>query len=771
MIQVPSAAMKRQTRFPVSVRVLLPALLVGAAGALLFRNALFGGETFYERDLIGYYRPAKSLIVPLTQSSGGRPLWNPLFSSGQPFAANPEHELFHPMTALFFFLPFESAFRLQVILPVFVAAAGMLFLLRTLRRSRGAALFGGLVWGFGGYTLSVTNLLPVLFAVSVLPVFLGFAVRVARGGDRRSLAGLAVTFGLVCLAGEPSTILCVPVLLAAALFEGLAGRERGFPARPLARVLLGTLLGTMLGAATLLPGFHFMKNTVRRAPLSEEVANQWSMPAVRLLELALPPPDASTAAVDMDDPRRAQPFLFSIYPGLLTSLLAIVAWIRRPRRVLVWAAVAILGVVIAAGSHLPLWGLLRRLPLVSTLRYPEKFLLLSLFSITVAASAGWDEAVTLRRGARVLSGAMVAFLAILVTTVMLRRAGVETGKWLAPTIVLRQGVLLLTMALLVRVAQGGRRKAGRLVLAGAVALDLVVAGRVLVPTRRIDLLTSPPPVVKDLLRTPPEGPVFHLASATMSPRLGSPFLATPPFPVFWGIPLTLDIDFDLTELVWSARAKAAFWETVRRRPDLMPALLTRRGVGAIVRFRPGVRMTLGKPNWPPEMEDPLEVVRPRERPAFAFPAAAVERVQSESGWVEAVVRLGSAAARTVCLEEGEATGVPASPSGGEVRVLSRSPVRIVLDVDVRGPEASFVAVNQTWDEGWIARVDGVLTRYRRADLALSGLVVPPGRHRVEISYDDPWVRRGVATSLLALAICLGLVLLPRRKRGVDGSQV
>ncbi|MGE5347093.1 MAG: hypothetical protein ACM3JH_14160 [Acidithiobacillales bacterium] len=753
------------------MRVWLPTLLVGVSGAILFWNALIRGQTFYERDLIGYYRPAKSLIVPLTQSSGGLPLWNPLFSSGQPFAANPEHELFHPMTALFFLLPFEWAFRLQVILPVLVAAGGMYFLLGTLRRSRGAALFGGLVWGFGGYTLSVTNLLPVLFAVAVLPAFLGFAVRVVREEDKRSQAGLAVAFGLVCVAGEPSTILCALVLLIPTLFEAMAARERWSRARPLARVFLGTLLGATLGAATLLPGVHFLRKTVRRDPLPESVANQWSMPAVRLLELAVPPRDPSTGAVDFDDPHRAQSFLFSIYPGMLTTLLATVAWVHRPRRVHVWAAIAIVGVVIAAGSHLPLWGLLRRLPLVSALRYPEKFVLLSLFSLTVAASAGWDEAVTRRRGARVLAGAVLAFLAILVTAVLLHRGGVDAGRWLAPMAALRQGVLLLSIALLVRIAQGGRRQAAALALAVTVALDLVLAGRVLLPTRRIDLLTSAPPVVTDLLRAPPQGPVFHLAAATMSPRLGSPFLATPPFPVFWGIPLTLDVDFDLTELVWSARAKAAFWEAVRRRPDLMPALLSRRGVGAVIRFRPGVRMALGKPDWPPEMDYPLEVVRPRQPPVLAFPAAAVERVDGASGWVEAVIRLGPAAARTVCLEESEATGVPASPSEGSVRVLSRSPVRIVLDVDTRGPEASFVAVNQTWDEGWVARVDGVATRYRRADLALSGLVVPPGRHRVEISYEDPWVRHGVAISLLALAICLGLVFLPRRKRGADGSPV
>ena len=104
-------------------------LVLGFGAIALFPKALFCGESFFERDIQAFYRPAKSLVVPLTRASSGLLLWNPLFASGQPFAANPEHEVFHPLTALFFLLPFEWAFRLQVILPVIGAALSMFFLL------------------------------------------------------------------------------------------------------------------------------------------------------------------------------------------------------------------------------------------------------------------------------------------------------------------------------------------------------------------------------------------------------------------------------------------------------------------------------------------------------------------------------------------------------------------------------------------------------------------------------------------------------------------
>ena len=80
-----------------------------------------------------------------------------------------------------------------------------------------------------------------------------------------------------------------------------------------------------------------------------------------------------------------------------------------------------------------------------------------------------------------------------------------------------------------------------------------------------------------------------------------------------------------------------------------------------------------------------------------------------------------------------------------------------------GPHPAFVAVNQTWDEGWHALVDGGPARVVRTDLSLSAVVLPPGRHRVVLTYRDPRVATGVAISLGALVLVA--VLLVTRGRG------
>lgn len=85
------------------------ALLPVATAGPPFRDALFRGHAFLERDLDSYYPGAKALVAPLTSATGSPPTWNPYFASGQPFAANPQRALFHPLTGPFLLIPFDRA--------------------------------------------------------------------------------------------------------------------------------------------------------------------------------------------------------------------------------------------------------------------------------------------------------------------------------------------------------------------------------------------------------------------------------------------------------------------------------------------------------------------------------------------------------------------------------------------------------------------------------------------------------------------------------------
>ncbi len=771
------------------------ALSLGAltAGALvLFRGALFLGQQFVERDLVGYSIPERSLGRRLALESGGLPLWNPYWASGQPFAANPAHAVFHPMTWLFLVLPFEWAMRLQVILPVVAAFFSMRFFLEVLPVRKRVALLGGLGFAFGGYLLSVTSLLPTLFSVTVVPLVLAFALRIHRAGRSRDAALLAISVGLLCFAGEPSTLLTTPVLvLVVLLFETVRTRRRarlpGFLATRGWVLAVGLFLGASIGAAVLLPGARLAARTVRAHGLPDVEADVWSMPLARPLELVWPyafgrvergPGRYAGAGLY---PEKGAPFALSLYPGLLVAFAAAAALGRRelrkhPERLL-WAGVALAGLVLAFGAKTPLWGLLRHhVPLFSGLRFPEKFILSTSLALLVLAALGLDGLLrSMRRlRARYPRGLVpVGFLAIVALLFGVREVGLHVlGP--AGAAMARQDIAL-DVALLVATALAyawvlferlPSRTRGLLLVAVFLG-DLLSSGVRLVRTAPLPL-TPPLPLARALLAGPPngrpgapiEGPVFHHAAWASRDR-ELPRLVCPPLTSLWGIPTAFERDFDFTELRWSNQATRLFRSVLLRDQAAGVALLERRGVVAVVKLRPGVDLSrvdstaqLAEVGW-------LRSPRP-----FAFAATTVARVDGEAGWGRAVLGLGAAASGTVCLdttdpesEVEDGDRVPETPGPATVTVVERRPSRIELRVTGAGPAPSLVAVNQTWDDFWKATVDGRATKVLRVDVSLSAVVVPAGGHRVVLSYDDPWIRRGVTLSVAGLLLAGALLFV------------
>jgi hypothetical protein len=737
----------------------------------LFWRAIFLGETFFDVDLASYYRPTRSLIAPLARASGGIPLWNPFFASGQPFAGNPAYEVFHPLTTLFFLLPFEWAFRLQVIIPILVGAAGMYWFLRTLRRSRPASLLGALAWSCGGYLLSTICQLAFLHAASVIPFALGFAVRLARKPGSTNAVGLALLVGTQCLTGEPSTLLMMPLLVVAAVLA----ERRHVDRRALPSLAASLLLGLALGAVTLIPGLHHAGKTVRALGLPEAMSNVWSMPAWRAFELFTPYPLGHVVPGQpglfwggfLYDPR-VIPYYRSLYPGLVIALLAIFALVVRGRFLWPWITLALLGFVVALGHNFPVWHLVRRLPFFSGIRFPEKFSLLFCFPLVTLAAYGFDYTVLGPARARLwMKRALLKFVALgllAACAVWLARKHLPVhfpeGQTLRDC--LRVSLVALASLLPLWLARRLGRVRRALAMCAVLAADLIAVGRGLVPTTTVASLTTPPSFLVPLVQHKEADVIFHMAA--WAPGLDvSLGLARPPIPVEWGLAMTYERDFDLTQLRWTTEATAAFWRAFETDPRLAAPVLARRGVTAVVEFRPGASEQEANIRSPSGAYT-LDAKATRDPRPLAFSIRRTRVVDGPEDWLQAVRELGSEIPDVALVESGQAPALPEQPSPARVRVVARTPVQFAMEVEASGPAASFIAVNQTWDPGWRARVDGILAPIVRTDISLSGVLVAPGQHRVEFEYVDDALAAGVAVSVVAALACLAMVLLARRRR-------
>src|SRR5256885_10890515 len=99
-------------------------------------------------------RPPRSTLFPYTT----------LFRS--PIAANPEHEVFYPLTWLILLPSYDLGYRLHILIHIYLGVVGMYALLRSMELRPFAAWYGAMAWGLGGLYLSEGNLLPILFCAA-----------------------------------------------------------------------------------------------------------------------------------------------------------------------------------------------------------------------------------------------------------------------------------------------------------------------------------------------------------------------------------------------------------------------------------------------------------------------------------------------------------------------------------------------------------------------------------------------------------------------------
>ena len=97
----------------------------------------------------------------------------------------------------------------------------------------------------------------------------------------------------------------------------------------------------------------------------------------------------------------------------------------------------------------------------------------------------------------------------------------------------------------------------------------------------------------------------------------------------------------------------------------------------------------------------------------------------------------------------------------QVRMLERQPNRVVIEANMKC--AGMVVLSDNDYPGWRATLDGRSTQILPAYLSMRGVVVPGGRHRIEMAYRPLSVYLGAVLTGLGLLAALALVLRDRRQ--------
>ena len=148
--------------------------------------------------------------------------------------------------------------------------------------------------------------------------------------------------------------------------------------------------------------------------------------------------------------------------------------------------------------------------------------------------------------------------------------------------------------------------------------------------------------------------------------------------------------------------------------------------------------------------------------AFLVPSVIVAPDQQTSLRMLVDPKFNAREAAIVIGEDAAAkTGLPLDSSAAETGARAGIVRDRLNDVEVgiETPRAAMLVLNDSWDSGWKAEVDGVPQPVLRVNYAFRGIVVPAGNHNVKFLYRPPLVLIGLVISgvtiiLLTLAFSL-----------------
>jgi membrane protein YfhO len=749
--------------------------LAAAASLLPHLAALLPLRSYYFRDFTVTFYPLR-LFQARELRAGRWPFWNPYIQEGT-FAL----PACYPPDLLHVFWPGPAAVSWLLTLHFPLAAVAAHWLARELGASRRAAAAAGALYALGGLALSSLDLYVFLQALALAPLVVAGIRRAAERGGR------SVPLGAVFLAVSLTT-LALEFVLQAVLLGLLLGWAVRPGAQAVKRMAAAVAVGVGLAGCPIAVVLGLMGQTVRGSGFPPEVALGNALHPVALLQVVVPglfgslaqPAESWWGAAFFT---KGFPYFLSLYLGPLALALAAAgapALDRRSR----WLMLAAAGLAFwyALGARGGLATVMAALPAARWFRFPVKAVLLPHIVICLLAGLGMDR---LRSGVGWGRFALAAAAAIAVCIgvsaaawqgaalqwarvdpAIARQVGAAIG-WGGVTAAAVAGLGLLAAAAVAR----GRAPAPRaaLLLSAIAVADVARAAYGMNPQATPAFFEALPEMKALRLAELDGGRVFSYGPDE-SPAFRSFLAARRPARGIWSffvIRQMLAPYANILDRVSSPEAKD-LTSFVPRPPELSPEdyrpdavarilpVLRNAAVSRVVSLdplrHPDLKALATIPAGAPGLQ-----IRVYEL-AHPWPRAYVGcRVLAASSVAEASIlplQPGFDPARDVALEG------PRQAACGAGSVARGRTVPGVERYEVQSDGAGYLVMRDSFATGWTATVDGGAAAVLRANGKHRAVAVPAGRHVVELRYDPPGLRLGLALTVLAAVACVAMWIRP-----------
>jgi hypothetical protein len=462
----------------------------------------------------------------------------------------------------------------------------------------------------------------------------------------------------------------------------------------------------------------------------------------------------------------------------------VVGFFVRPRGGRFVLILCIASSLLALGSHTPLLKLLYKAGIATSIRYPEKFILIAVFALIVFASQmldrmlGGDESVRDAAMGFVLATTLVAgLIAVAALTPYYGQAfqkiwghtGAAGKKMIAIShdgwiIATARGLILFGLLWSMRVI---KRPIWITALGLFVVADLFPVVHQLNPRMPSRFFTEPPPVEKTFPKNREPFRVFHEADWYGQEQIARKYFSTgdavywivrngvyPMTPASHRLRMVIERDYDKTSLLPTIDFVDSVWDVKRAgRADWWEPFVAMSNAWYRGTYRPfEAEKKRVKGNM--KVAQAIEFLPLEHHPRYYF-ADQVVTIRDRKDFVKNLVD-GSYSKRSAFIR-----GASFVPARGVVHGYDETANTAAIDVESFG--RGFLIMSVTPHKYWRVTIDGNRADSVVTNIGFQGVVVPPGRHRVEMRYRNDLAAGGAKISIAAAVLLLAGAFWPRRK--------
>lgn len=391
----------------------LPAVLYAVVTLLLFRKFVFSGEMLLGQDTLSLGYMARAFFAE-SLKQGIFPFWNPIILGGTPFLDSlAGGDSLYPTSLLLLWMEPFRALGWKLVVHVFLAGLFTYGWIRSLGRSRAAALLCGLAYLLAPFmvTLVYSGHDGKLFVSALTPLLFWATERAISGGRLRAFGAMSLVIGLVLFTThfQQAYFLFGAVGIYAFVRSVLLWRSGWAPRRAGQRFVLFlgfSILGAGVAGIQLLPAVSYVTEFSRRTATTVEAtpeqnraySSSWSLHPEEAVSLVVPEFVGSSAGgAEWSTQTYWGRNVFKWnheYGGLVVLLLAAVAFFGAPRAGIRFTLLGIgcVALLFALGTHTPVWRLFYELvPGISLFRAPSTATFLFGFGSVTLMAFGIDR--------------------------------------------------------------------------------------------------------------------------------------------------------------------------------------------------------------------------------------------------------------------------------------------------------------------------------------------------------------------------------------------